>query len=62
MPFRQDTPGADDSFAFGSAHSGGLYFALCDGSVRFINYSITEVVLRHLANRKDGFVLDPKQF
>jgi hypothetical protein len=61
-PFRQDTPGTDDSYAFGSAHSGGCYFVLCDSSVRFINYSITEPVFRHLANRKDGFTLDPNQF
>ena len=58
---RLSTP-LNDSFSFGSAHSGGCYFVLCDSSVRFINYSITEVVFRHLANRKDGVKLDPNQF
>jgi hypothetical protein len=62
MPPAQDSLGVDNSFGFGSAHSGGLYFVLCDGSVRFINYSITEPVYRHLANRKDGFTIDPNQF
>jgi hypothetical protein len=62
MPFRQDTPGADDSWAFGSAHADGAYFVLCDASVRFISYNITERVFRHLANRKDGETIDPNQF
>jgi prepilin-type N-terminal cleavage/methylation domain-containing protein len=58
----QDTPAVDHSYTFGSAHSGGLYFVLCDSSVRFINYSVSEVVFRHLANRKDGYTIDPNQF
>jgi prepilin-type N-terminal cleavage/methylation domain-containing protein len=61
LPY-QDTPGSNTDVSFGSAHSNGLYFVLCDGSVRFIDYSINEVVWRHLANRKDGVTLDPKQF
>jgi len=62
LPPMQDTAGYDNTYGFGSAHSGGLYFVLCDGSVRFINYSITEPVYRHLANRKDGFTINPNQF
>jgi hypothetical protein len=58
----QDTPGFDDAYGFGSAHSGGLFFVLCDSSVRFINYSVDEMVYRHLANRKDGVPIDPNQF
>ena len=58
----QDQPGFDNTYAFGSAHSDGLYFALCDGSVRFISYNINEMVYRRLANRKDGIPLDPAQF
>jgi prepilin-type N-terminal cleavage/methylation domain-containing protein len=58
----QDTAGWDNTFGFGSAHSNGLYFALCDGSVRFVNYSIVERVYRQLANRKDGKPIDPGQF
>ena len=58
----QDQAGVDNTWGFGSAHSNGLYFALCDGSVRFINYSINEMVYRRLANRKDGIAIDPTQF
>jgi prepilin-type N-terminal cleavage/methylation domain-containing protein len=61
LPY-QDTPGSDNTFGFGSAHSDGLYFVLCDGSVRFIGYNIDERIWRHLANRKDDKALDPKQF
>jgi prepilin-type N-terminal cleavage/methylation domain-containing protein len=61
LPY-QDTPGDDNTYGFGSAHSGGLFFALCDGSTRFINYTVSEVVYRHLANRKDGATIDPSQF
>jgi len=62
MPPQPDTSGVDDTFGFGSAHADGLYFVLCDSSVRFISYNISEMVYRRLANRKDGCVLDPKQF
>jgi prepilin-type N-terminal cleavage/methylation domain-containing protein len=62
LPPMQDAPGYDNTFGFGSAHSGGLFFALCDGSVRFVNYSVTEMVYRHLANRKDNASIDPSQF
>jgi prepilin-type processing-associated H-X9-DG protein len=55
---RQDTIGTDNPnlFAFGSAHSGGLNMAFCDGSVRTINYDIDSDVHRWLANRLDGNV------
>jgi prepilin-type N-terminal cleavage/methylation domain-containing protein len=58
----QDTPGVDNTFGFGSAHSDGLYFALCDASVRFINYAVDEMAYRRLANRKDGIPIDPQQY
>jgi prepilin-type N-terminal cleavage/methylation domain-containing protein len=62
MPPQPDTPGVDDSYGFGSAHANGLNFALCDASVRFIDYSINELVYRHLANRRDGQTVNPEQF
>lgn len=39
---------------FGSAHSGGLNMALCDGAVRFVGYSVDASVHRSLGNRHDG--------
>ena len=60
-----ETPGyvdAYESYRFGSAHSGGLHMAFCDGSVQFINYSIDPQVHRFLGNRKDGQALDAKMY
>ena len=53
---RQDFPGADNPnlFAFGSAHSGGLNMAMCDGSVQSLSYDVDRDVHRFLANRFDG--------
>jgi len=45
---------ADAWRRFGSAHSGGCHFAMCDGSVRFIAYSIDREVHRGLGHRSDG--------
>jgi prepilin-type N-terminal cleavage/methylation domain-containing protein/prepilin-type processing-associated H-X9-DG protein len=39
---------------FGSAHAGGCHMALCDGSVRFVNYSIDAATHRALGHRRDG--------
>ncbi|MBN1396171.1 MAG: DUF1559 domain-containing protein, partial [Pirellulales bacterium] len=58
----QDTPGHTDSYIFGSAHSGGLHMSLCDGSVRFISYSIAAGVHKCLGNRKDGMILDANAY
>jgi prepilin-type N-terminal cleavage/methylation domain-containing protein len=58
MPPIQDTPGNDNTFGFGSAHSNGLFFAFCDASVRFIDYTVSEKVYRRMANRKDGYPVD----
>ncbi len=62
IPPLQDTAGYTTTFGFGSAHAEGFNMALCDGSVRCISYTISETVHRHLANRKDGVPIDPKQF
>jgi prepilin-type N-terminal cleavage/methylation domain-containing protein/prepilin-type processing-associated H-X9-DG protein len=57
-----DTPGWASDLCFGSAHSPGMNMALCDGSVRMIDYNIDRPTHRHLANRKDGQVVDANKF
>jgi prepilin-type N-terminal cleavage/methylation domain-containing protein len=39
---------------FGSAHQSGCYFAMCDGSVQTVSYSINPLVHWKLAARNDG--------
>jgi prepilin-type N-terminal cleavage/methylation domain-containing protein/prepilin-type processing-associated H-X9-DG protein len=58
---KQDTPGYYDRFSFGSAHSGGLHMAFCDGSVHLISYSIDQDVNRYLGNRRDDQPIDAKK-
>jgi prepilin-type processing-associated H-X9-DG protein len=40
--------------SFGSAHSGGCMFVLCDGSVQMLGYSIDPKIFWQLCNRRDG--------
>ena len=42
-----------DAFHYWSRHPGGAYFVFCDGSVRFLSYSVDEV-LAPLATRAGG--------
>ena len=51
-PKTDDT--VDDIQGFGSAHSGGCHFVLCDGSTRTISYDIDANVFRDFGNRRDG--------
>ncbi len=54
---RQDRPGYPAEI-FGSAHAGGTHFALCDGSVQSLSYSIDPQVFAYLADRRDGKAID----
>ncbi len=59
---RQDTPGVNSDYAFGSAHSGGFNMVFCDGSVRPISYSIDLEVHAVLGNRSSGKAVDATRF
>jgi prepilin-type N-terminal cleavage/methylation domain-containing protein len=43
--------------AFASTHTGGMYFALCDGSVQFISANIDSVIWQNLATIAGGEVV-----
>jgi prepilin-type N-terminal cleavage/methylation domain-containing protein len=51
----QPASGYDNNdMSFGSLHTGGCFFAMCDGSVQFIRQEIALDVLKALASRKSG--------
>jgi prepilin-type N-terminal cleavage/methylation domain-containing protein len=62
FPPAPDTPGYLNRYAFGSAHLTGFQMALCDGSVRLLNYALDYETHRRLCNRKDGLPIDAKKF
>jgi prepilin-type processing-associated H-X9-DG protein len=47
---------------FSSNHRGGVNFAFCDGSVRFVKETIPLVVLQALSTRAGGEVVDDSSF
>lgn len=57
LPYR-DTPGAEHTWSFGSAHAAGWNVSFCDGSVKLMSYDIDPVTHERLANRKDGEPID----
>ncbi|MEM1063241.1 MAG: DUF1559 domain-containing protein, partial [Planctomycetota bacterium] len=42
---------------FGGPHPGGVQFALCDGSVRLVTFTVDAEVYRRLGDRRDGEVV-----
>ena len=58
----QDTAGVVDTTRFGSAHTGGCFFSLCDGSTCFILESIDPQTFSWLGNRKDGQTLKDNSY
>ena len=48
--------------AFSSRHSGGAFFGFCDGSVRFFRQTGNPDVVRWLAGRNDGVVVDSNEY
>ena len=54
-PFRfpdAATKGNNETFRFGSAHPGGFFMMMCDGSVHLIKYSIDPNLFRQGGNRQ----------
>lgn len=53
----QDIPGVDNTWGFGSAHTGTFHMAFADGRVSGLNYNIDIVTHRRLSNRRDRQVV-----
>lgn len=60
-PLRRDTPGLSQEQSFGGAHPAGCQFALADGSVRSISFSIDPALHGKLSNRRDRETIDWSQ-
>ena len=56
-PLMRDRRGEMSIGSFGSAHSAGVNFVMCDGSVQLVPYTIDGRVYRNLGNRRDGNVM-----
>jgi prepilin-type processing-associated H-X9-DG protein len=50
-----------DTFHFWSYHSGGANFAMADGSVKLVPYTIGDLVMQDLATRAGGEIISSAQ-
>ncbi len=57
-PLPDTRVGLSGDLRFGSSHPGGFMASLCDGSVRFIRYSIDATTFFRLGCRNDGLVIN----
>jgi prepilin-type N-terminal cleavage/methylation domain-containing protein/prepilin-type processing-associated H-X9-DG protein len=57
LPDFRDPGGDPGDDRFGSSHSSGVNFALCDGSVRFIPFSVELETFKRLGDKQDGLVV-----
>jgi len=55
---RRDREGVTNYNTFGSAHPAGWGMVFCDGSVRWLSFSLDREVHRRLGNRRDGLPVD----
>jgi prepilin-type N-terminal cleavage/methylation domain-containing protein len=58
LPTAAMCPYANNDMSFGSKHSGGCFFAMCDGSVQFVKEDIPLDTLKALASRKSAESMD----
>lgn len=58
VPPEPDTPGVEFTWNFGGPHPGGWVAMFCDGSVRFLPYSMEPTIHQRFGNRLDGEVID----
>ncbi len=57
VPPLPDPTSGDGGQRFGGPNSAGCMFVLCDGSVRMINYSVSQATFDRLGNTSDGLPL-----
>jgi prepilin-type processing-associated H-X9-DG protein len=53
----RDVP-EDVGYQFGSAHANGINTVFGDGSVKFISYTVEQILFNRLGDRMDGLVVD----